>query len=485
MVSKKFLFHTMSVIALSLTLATTGYAADLTDVAPAPNEAIVTEKPVEASVEAPAAPATSSPDENISKNAATTTADTSTTTLEASQPTEGHAPVDEETTSANVVNEDKDTSDSSVANKDNTASVKLTDEAVVPTAGHAPVKSAAVEITTSENTQKQNTSTSTNSINTVPATQTNNNEAAAPSSGHAPTSTSTTDQDTAANNTTNKPVPTNQESVNATPKVVMIDPAPAPAPAPKPVLQATPVKGVSVNSYTVKKGDTLYLLAKRFVTSVLEIKSLNGLKSDWLYIGQILKVPNNAPVSKAGNSYTVKKGDTLYLLSKKYGTTVSTLKSLNGLKSTALYVGQVLKVPVSNTTATTSARLAAPTASRYDASRSEVLLLARLIYGESRGEPYDGQVAVGAVVLNRVKSALFPNTMAGVIYQKNEFSVVLDGQINMTPNTSAIKAAEAALSGYDPTGGALFYWNPVKAPNNSFLNAKPIIARIGSHVFAK
>lgn len=88
-------------------------------------------------------------------------------------------------------------------------------------------------------------------------------------------------------------------------------------------------------------------------------------------------------------------------------------------------------------------------------------------------------------MLNRVKSPLFPNTISQVIYQKNEFSVVLDGQINLTPNTTSINAAEDALNGWDPSNGALFYWNPVKAPNNRFLNSKTIIARIGNHVFAK
>ena len=92
-------------------------------------------------------------------------------------------------------------------------------------------------------------------------------------------------------------------------------------------------------------------------------------------------------------------------------------------------------------------------------------LLAKLIYGEARGEPYTGQVAVGAVVLNRVKSSSFPNTVAGVIYQNGAFDVVKDGQINLTPNATAKKAAQDALNGWDPSYGAIYYFNPSTATN--------------------
>lgn len=112
----------------------------------------------------------------------------------------------------------------------------------------------------------------------------------------------------------------------------------------------------------------------------------------------------------------------------------------------------------------------------------DVYLLARCIYGEARGEPYKGQVAVGAVILNRVRSSSFPNSIAGVIYQQGAFSVVADGQINLTPNDTAIKAAKDAMNGWDPTGGCLYYYNPDKTTNKWILS-KPISLRIGSHVF--
>ena len=111
-------------------------------------------------------------------------------------------------------------------------------------------------------------------------------------------------------------------------------------------------------------------------------------------------------------------------------------------------------------------------------------LLARLIYGEARGEPYTGQVAVAAVVLNRVKNSSFPNTISGVIYQSGAFDVVADGQINMTPNSTARKAAQDALNGWDPTYGAIYYFNPNTA-TNKWIWSRPMTVTIGKHRFCK
>ena len=116
-------------------------------------------------------------------------------------------------------------------------------------------------------------------------------------------------------------------------------------------------------------------------------------------------------------------------------------------------------------------------------SDSDLMLLARLIYGEARGESYIGQVAVGAVVLNRIKSASFPNTMAGVIYQRYAFTAVEDGQINLTPNATAKKAAEDAMNGWDPSYGALYYYNPATA-TSQWIFSRKTLTTIGNHVFA-
>lgn len=117
-----------------------------------------------------------------------------------------------------------------------------------------------------------------------------------------------------------------------------------------------------------------------------------------------------------------------------------------------------------------------------NASDSNVDLLARIIYGEARGESYTGMVAVGAVVLNRVKDSRFPKTIAGVIYQAGAFDAVADGQINLTPSTQAYNAARDALNGWDPTYGCVYYWNPATA-TSSWIWTRTIKVTIGKHVF--
>ncbi len=117
---------------------------------------------------------------------------------------------------------------------------------------------------------------------------------------------------------------------------------------------------------------------------------------------------------------------------------------------------------------------------------SDVQLIARAINGEARGEPYEGQVAVGAVILNRVKDSRFPNTIAGVIYQQGAFTAVSDGQINVPidPNSTVVKAAQDALNGWDPTDGAVYYFNPDTATND-WIWSRPHIKTIGKHRFCK
>lgn len=115
---------------------------------------------------------------------------------------------------------------------------------------------------------------------------------------------------------------------------------------------------------------------------------------------------------------------------------------------------------------------------------SNVNLLARVVYGEARGEPYTGQVAVAAVVLNRVKSNKFPNSISGVVYQSGAFDAVADGQINMTPDTTAKKAAQDALNGWDPSYGAIYYFNPSTA-TNKWIWSRPMTVTIGKHRFCK
>lgn len=114
---------------------------------------------------------------------------------------------------------------------------------------------------------------------------------------------------------------------------------------------------------------------------------------------------------------------------------------------------------------------------------SELTLLARLVNGEARGEPYIGQVAVAAVVLNRVKHAAFPNTISGVIFQTGAFDAVWDGQFDLEPTTSCVRAARDAMNGWDPTGGCIYYYNPVTA-TNAWIWTRQVQLSIGKHAFA-
>ena len=148
----------------------------------------------------------------------------------------------------------------------------------------------------------------------------------------------------------------------------------------------------------------------------------------------------------------------------------------NGLKVDGIVGNQTLAALGMSTTSSSSS-------SSGNYSDADVQLLARLIYGEARGESYVGQVAVGAVVMNRIRSASFPNTMSGVIYQSYAFTAVDDGQINLTPNATAKKAAQDAMNGWDPTYGALYYYNPATATSSWIFSRKTTVT-IGNHVFA-
>lgn len=162
-----------------------------------------------------------------------------------------------------------------------------------------------------------------------------------------------------------------------------------------------------------------------------------------------------------------------------YGSqTVSAVKKFqkkNGLSVDGIAGTQTLKAMgiTSNSSSSSSSN-----------NSSNVNLLARVVYGEARGEPYTGQVAVAAVVLNRVKSSKFPNTISGVVYQSGAFDAVADGQINMTPDTTAKKAAQDALNGWDPSYGAIYYFNPSTA-TNKWIWSRPMTVTIGNHRFCK
>ena len=153
---------------------------------------------------------------------------------------------------------------------------------------------------------------------------------------------------------------------------------------------------------------------------------------------------------------------------RKNGLTVDGIAGTNTLRAMGIYSSS------GNTSSNSSS----------STNSSDLNLLSRLVYGEARGEPYSGQVAVAAVVLNRVEHSSFPNTIAGVIYQSGAFDVVSDGQINLTPNETAKKAAQDALNGWDPSNGAIYYFNPSTA-TNKWIWSRPMTVTIGKHRFCK
>ena len=167
---------------------------------------------------------------------------------------------------------------------------------------------------------------------------------------------------------------------------------------------------------------------------------------------------------KVDGIYGPKTKEAVKYFQRKNGLTVDGIVG----KKTAAAMG--INLTVTATTSTTQ-------------SSSDLNLLARVVYAEARGEPYSGQVAIAAVVLNRVKSASFPNTISGVIYQPYAFTAVNDGQINLMPNSTAYKAAQDALNGWDPTYGCVFYYNP-KTATSSWIYSRKTVVTIGNHVFA-
>lgn len=204
--------------------------------------------------------------------------------------------------------------------------------------------------------------------------------------------------------------------------------------------------------------------------AVRQFQAQNDLAAD----GLVGPLTSTALVNAATTRvHIVQSGDSLWLIADRYSTDVHSLKAQNGIASDLIYPGQRLRLP---------AQAASP--SRGDFSRSDLELLAHLVHAEASGEPYLGKVAVAAVVFNRVDSPLFPNTIRGVIYQRYQFEPVLNGRIYDGYEALDMRATIEALTGSDPTKGALFFYNPGKV-SQSWMAARQVLAVIGQHVFSR
>lgn len=181
---------------------------------------------------------------------------------------------------------------------------------------------------------------------------------------------------------------------------------------------------------------------------------------------------------RGGFIYTVRRGDTLFTLSRRFGVSTANIRKANRLNTSALRLGQRLFIPTGGGGTAT-----ATSSQPVSRARVDVEMVARLIRAEAEAEPYVGQVAVGAVLMNRIESPKFPKTVAGVIYQPHAFESVSNGTFYRPATPSCRKAAQAAVQGWDPSGGALFFFNPAKT-NNRFIWSRQIIQRIGKHVFS-
>lgn len=241
-------------------------------------------------------------------------------------------------------------------------------------------------------------------------------------------------------------------------------------------------------NYTVRPGDTFYLIGQRFGVSVGDMQVANNYWSA-LYPGQIIVIPpaarTPAPVpppasAPGGQVYTVRSGDTLYLISQRFGVTIGNLRSANNLWTDNLMIGQQLVIPA-------APQKPKPPTGSISIRDDEVDLLARLVTAESAGEPYEGQVAVAASILNRMRSPNYPHSVREIIYQVvdgryYQFSPVLDGRINQPATATAFRAVQDALAGWDPSGGAIGFYNPQKTTNR-WVASQPVTTVIGNHVF--
>jgi len=274
--------------------------------------------------------------------------------------------------------------------------------------------------------------------------------------------------------------------------------------------------------YVIQEGDTLSEIADDYGLKISYLLELNHLsRNSWIKVGQEIFIPQKEVEDKPNWSigllnsgkdnligdflvsesnysvrinpgqklpevniprsqiikYHIGVGDTLFDLARSFNTSIGVIMALNNMKDSIIRVGKKILLPINN--------LTPHQVIEKTIKKSDIDLLARTIYAEARGEPFIGQVAVGAVIINRVISSYFPDTFYRVIYQPGQFTAVSDGQINLRPNKTSYIAAEKAIEGTDPTMGSLYYYNPKIAKNKWWFSTRRLMVTIGDHIFAK
>lgn len=219
--------------------------------------------------------------------------------------------------------------------------------------------------------------------------------------------------------------------------------------------------------HTVLPGESLWRISSQRQMPLDVIRRNNSLSSDTLHVGQFLRIPDR---------YVVKSGDTLWQISQRYGIPLSTVQRVNNDWSGSLQTGQVLYLPT-------------PLRNVVSLSAADRDLFERLVSAEAKGEPFNGQVAVAAVVLNRVKSSQFPGDVRSVIMQRYgsipAFSPVTNGEIYKPATVASKEAVRVALQGYDHSLGSLFFYNSKLTSADNWIRSRAITMVIGNHTFAR
>ncbi len=249
---------------------------------------------------------------------------------------------------------------------------------------------------------------------------------------------------------------------------------------------ALPIRA-SESIYVVKKGDNLWSIAQEHSMTIAELKGINNLSTDVIHPNQQLTLV--IPTSSE-NYYLVQPGDSLWKISQRSGTSINTLRALNAITGDVIYPNQRILLPSRDSFSYHSV-VARPVSTAMTQTQNytekDLYWLARAISSEARGEPLIGQIGVGAVILNRMTDAQFPNNVYSVIFQKvkgvYQFSPVANGSIYTRPTEQAIKAARMALEGTDPTNGALYFFNPALTSRSNWIRTRPVATVVNNHVF--